>query len=140
MTLALRIDMNSLEKAASGVIWGSVWLEIEGADFPEANWSDLAVAFAVDILKAVRTIHCRGYAQRIQFFDGPFWVELEQPGADAIVISTNQGVTGRYSSEEIRGFVNQLEATSRQLVRACRDKGWAGQADVRNLEILIAAE
>lgn len=39
-----------LEVAKSGVIWGSVWFELNGEACSEVHWNDLVVAVMVEVL------------------------------------------------------------------------------------------
>jgi hypothetical protein len=71
-------NVDSLEAARSGAIWGGILIEIYGEPFPEVDWNDMPVAFLVEFLAAVRSVQdSTGINRRVRFFDGPFVRRLE---------------------------------------------------------------
>jgi hypothetical protein len=140
MLAVFQVDEMSLESAASGAIWGAVWWDIAGPGFPEAEWNDLAVAFAVENLAAVREVATGARSRRVRFFDGPFWVEFsrDQQGM-RFSITTSDGHRVECDKPEFASIVSQVETASQKLVAECAERGWGEQADVQHLRALLAA-
>jgi hypothetical protein len=138
VTVKIRFDRDSLDAAESGVIWGGVWLELNGEAFPEAHWNDLAVAVMVEVVIALRELERAVGQRRIRFFDGPFWIEVEHTTTGHVAISTSAGLQAECELLEFAHVVRQAEEAACELVVACKALGFSNQDDVRRLEALCA--
>ncbi|WP_433510208.1 hypothetical protein ACQP2T_40905 [Nonomuraea sp. CA-143628] len=135
MEFELFCDVESLDLARSGAIWGNVWIDISGCSFPESNWNDMPVAFLVELLDAVAYVSAaEGRRRRVRFFDGPFWIDLVGQGVGVISISVNAHGAGRSATASAHGVTQSLSAVRDDLVRVCLERGWGEQADVRRLQ------
>ncbi|MFK4148206.1 hypothetical protein [Streptomyces sp. NPDC004065] len=134
MEFELFCDVESLDLARSGSIWGDVWIEISGYPFPEANWNDMPVAFLLELLDAVSFVrHAKGRRRTVRFFDGPFWIDLVGRGDDAVSVSANAHGTGVGATISAQDMTRSLRAVRTRLIRACLARGWGEQMDVRRL-------
>jgi hypothetical protein len=135
MELELFCDVRSLDLARSGSIWGNVWINISGYPFPESNWNDMPVAFLVELLDAVAFVrHAEGRRRRVRFFDGPFWIDLVGRGDGAVSVSANAHGADKEATVSAHDMAKSLAAIRIELVRACLERGWGEQMDVRRLQ------
>lgn len=135
MELELFCDVRSLDLARSGSIWGNVWINIAGYPFPESNWNDMPVAFLVELLDAVAFVrHAEGRRRRVRFFDGPFWIDLVGRGDGAVSVSANAHGADKEATVSAHDMAQSLAAIRIELVRACLERGWGEQMDVRRLQ------
>ncbi|WP_146075692.1 hypothetical protein [Streptomyces sp. Ru62] len=135
MEFELFCDLESLDLARSGSIWGDVWIEISGSPFPEANWNDMPVAFLAELIDALAFARqAAGRSTRVRFFDGPFWIDLVGRGDDSVSVSANSHGAGEEATVSAQDMARSLAAVREKLVRACLERGWGEQMDVRRLQ------
>ncbi|GAA2109640.1 hypothetical protein [Streptomyces synnematoformans] len=135
MDFQLFCDLESLDLARSGSIWGNVWIDISGCPFPESNWNDMPVAFLMEFLDSVSFVRqAEGRRRRVRFFDGPFWVDLVGQGDGVVKISANAHGAERRTTVSAHEIAEALEAVRIDLVRVCLERGWGEQMDVRRLQ------
>lgn len=135
MEFELFCDLESLDLARSGSIWGDVWIGISGFHFPESNWNDMPVAFLVELIGAVSFVHqAEGRRRRVRFFDGPFWIDLAGLGDGAVNVSANAHGADKKATVSAHDMARSLTAVRIELVRACLERGWGDQMDVRRLQ------
>ena len=134
MEFELFCDVESLDLARSGSIWGGVWIGISGCHFPESNWNDMPVAFLVELIDAVDFVRqAEGRCRRVRFFDGPFWIDLVGLGDGAVNVSANGHCAGKKATVSAHDMARSLAEVRIELVRACLERGWGDQMDVRRL-------
>ncbi|WP_145926790.1 hypothetical protein [Amycolatopsis orientalis] len=128
-------DFATLElNEKSKTIWGSIWVELGGRSFPEVQWSDMSVAFLVDLLLVANEVD-EGSVNlyRVRFFDGPYWVTIGGARENAIEVHANdpdeQGAATITKSE----FVATVRRAATSLLEACQERGWSEYSDVRRL-------
>ncbi|MFI8235440.1 hypothetical protein ACIGDI_42330 [Streptomyces sp. NPDC085900] len=135
MEFELFCDVESLDLARSGSIWGNVWIDISGCPFPESNWNDMPVAFIVELIDAVSFVRqAEGRRRRVRFFDGPFWIDLVGRGDGAVNVSANAHGADKKVTVSVHDMARSLTAVRTELVRACLERGWGEQMDVRRLQ------
>ncbi|MFI6156714.1 hypothetical protein ACIBCA_29000 [Kitasatospora sp. NPDC051170] len=134
MSFEVFCDIETLDLARSGSIWGDVWINIDGFDFPESNWNDMPLAFLVELLDAIADVRRREGDRRVRFFDGPFWVDLSGQGDGTVSISTNAPGGDKQVTVSARDISRSLEAIRVNVVRACLGRGWGEHLDVRRLQ------
>ncbi|MGO4461971.1 hypothetical protein AB4039_32460 [Streptomyces sp. M-16] len=135
MEFEVLCDVESLNLARSGSIWGNVWVDISGFSFPEPNWNDMPVAFIMELLDAVDFVRrAEGRRRRVRFFDGPFWIDLAGRGDGAVSVSANAHGACKEATVSARDMARSLAAVRIALVRACLARGWGEQMDVRRLQ------
>ncbi|MCP9206559.1 hypothetical protein [Streptomyces cucumeris] len=135
MDFELFCDVESLDLARSGSIWGNVWIDVAGCPFPESNWNDMPVAFLAELLDAFAFVrHAEGGRRRVRFFDGPFWIDLVGQGGGAVSVSLNAHGAGKQATVSARDMARSLGAVRMDLVRVCLEHGWGEQMDVRRLQ------
>ena len=137
MKFDLHYDASSLEKARSGAIWGSIWVDMHGRPFPEAHWNDLPVAFLAELSSAVAQAgNSDGHARRVRFFDGPFWIDLTGQKGDEIKLSVNSGRDIPDVVISAAELTRILTRVGRALSEACQARGWGDHADVQRLRVI----
>ncbi|MFE9116555.1 hypothetical protein [Streptomyces sp. NPDC007172] len=126
----------SMEISAAATVWGGVWVNLDGYSFPEANWNDLPVALACEFLRVGDKVrHAEFKYHRLQFFDGPFWVDFERADEGKIEVSVggNSPRSAVLSSEDV---VAAIRSSSAAILTSCLRRGWGDTVDVRALKAL----
>jgi hypothetical protein len=54
---------------------GRAWIELDGADFPRANWSDSPLSVLGSLSAAISTVRQKEVGD-FYFFDGPYFVKI----------------------------------------------------------------
>ncbi|MDX2290901.1 MULTISPECIES: hypothetical protein [Streptomyces] len=138
MEFKLVCDTESLDLARSGSVWGNIWVEISGLAFPEPHWNDMPVAFLAELLDAVAHVRSGdGDRRRVRFFDGPFWLDLvgrENGGTLEVTVNASGTSGARVVAVDAQEAARSLAAVRDELVRACLQRGWGDQMDVRRLQ------
>lgn len=126
-----------------GPATGSIWLLLEGQDFPLSGWNDFVVvilaAWATALLQLLR-----GERERvmIHFMDGPYAVEVERTTPTSLHVRALEG-PGR-STERICGhadllpFTDDLVRQARSILGECRKREW-WSSDAATLDAALAA-
>lgn len=134
MEFELFCDVESLDLAGSGSIWGNVWINISGCSFPERNWNDIPVALLAELLDAVSFVrHAEGRHRRVRFFDGPFWIDLVGRSDGAVTVSANAHGADNQATVSGHDMARSLAEVRIDLVHACLERGWGEQMDVQRL-------
>jgi hypothetical protein len=101
LTLALEIDLASLQQYRNGTVAGIVFIQAGEVAFPERTWNDLAVMVATEWIHSVSQLAIgASWKERFHFLDGPFALDLaldERGRVHATLIDR------RSSNEVIRG-------------------------------------
>ena len=126
------VDVDSIEKAASWAIWGKIWHEFDGQQFPAWGWNDMVVPYLTALAQGVRDAS-DGRRAQVMFFDGPFWIRI-QGVANALELEPGGGGSDVPSCVTDRVSLSSavLDA-GRLVVEACECKGWGEDDDVRRL-------
>jgi hypothetical protein len=86
----LVLDPDSLVHRATGPTIGAIHVEIEGTPFPERGWTDFAIVFLKDYLRAIVKLR-KGKHAKVSFFDGPFRLQFRRTGDVVIVEALERG-------------------------------------------------
>lgn len=86
----LILEADSIERRPRGPAVGIVYVELEGKAFPEKGWSDFALVFLGDYLKAVLKLRTRA-ASRVSFFDGPYALTFRRSGKLVKISALDRG-------------------------------------------------
>lgn len=129
------VEVESLERARSGAIWGNVWHEFSGQSFPHRRWNDMIIPYVVAFAHGVHSA-LNGKGSQVMFFDGPFSVQIVPDGP--VVRLTPEGGPGLLGCEVEAGELSsKVVRVGNQLIEACGQRGWAGDDDVRQLESAV---
>jgi hypothetical protein len=115
-------------RSTSGAIWGTIYFQIgDNQFFPGKGWTDLVAAFVagwLDGLRAVRTGTVENH--RVQFFDGPFAVDISMPQKGLASLSFVHNEESKFSKvAEIKHLRKHAVSVGRDLLLACQQRGWS---------------
>ena len=125
------VDVESLEKSASGATWGNVWHEFDGHPFPHWRWNDMVVPYFTALAQGVRDA-CSGRQVQVMFFDGPFWIKIGRMGGDLELVPGGGGADVPSCVTDRASVSSAVLAAGRLVLQACEGKGWDDD-DVRRL-------
>lgn len=145
MRLDVATDLTDLERTQMGSIVGRVWFVLDGQVFPERRWSDLIVKvlgwWIEELLRAQSTDET---TMTLLFMDGPYSVRLRERSEDdpwSVSFLRDRGpVDARreaVGSVELEQFARSVLTSAREVVAACRAKGWSDDPEVVKLVRLI---
>lgn len=126
------VDVESLEKAASGAIWGAVWHEFEGQAFPERRWNDMVVPYLTALALGVRDAG-EGRPGEVLFFDGPYRIEVRPQGDVLEIVPGGPGVDIASCAVERVTLWSGVREAGQLVLEACERSGWGDDHDVRQL-------
>jgi hypothetical protein len=140
------VDLSDLERTERGSIVGRLWLVLDDHAFPERAWSDLIVVvlgwWADELLQTRSTTE----TLTLLFMDGPYSVRLQASSEgdmwsvyllrDRAQLGTRREATGSVQREQ---FELGVLTAAREVVDACRQKGWTQDAEVLKLGRLADA-
>jgi len=129
------VHVDSLEKAASGAIWGNVWLELDGQPFPHWRWNDMVVPYLTALAQGVRDAS-DGRQVQVMFFDGPYWIKIGQKGNDLELEPGGGGADAPPCVIDRASVSSAVREAGRLVLAACESKGWADD-DVRRLRLAL---
>jgi len=84
------MDADSIERRAKGPATGVVYVEFGSVAFPEKRWSDFALEFFGDYLKAVLKLR-KSKTSRVAFFEGPFELKFRRAGTQVRIAALERG-------------------------------------------------
>jgi len=77
--MKIHFEPSSLHQSTSGSITGIVSVELaSGCYFPCDSWNDFVIVLANWWLISVTDLGVNGRKARMQFMDGPYWMELKR--------------------------------------------------------------
>ncbi|WRZ90469.1 hypothetical protein OHB54_16150 [Streptomyces sp. NBC_01007] len=132
------VETDSLERTSSGTIWGDVWHEIEGQEFPHWRWNDMIVPYVTALAEGVCEAGS-GRKAEVDFFDGPYAVQMLPVGPRIqIVPIVPEGAPGlapcHMGQADLAGDVVKQGDL---LLDACEQRGWSLDSDVRRLGLVL---
>ncbi|MET7780940.1 hypothetical protein ABZT28_35265 [Streptomyces sp. NPDC005388] len=129
------MEIESLEKAASGAIWGNVWHEFDGQYFPHWRWNDMVIPYFTALAQGAGNA-IDGHRVQAMFFDGPFSIEIvPESGSLQLVPQGASGVPA--CAIESATLSSSVVDTGLLLLEACERSGWADDNDVRQLKAAL---
>jgi hypothetical protein len=122
-------ELGVLNVRAQGPATAGIWLVIGGCEFPSAGWNDFVVVvlgwWSDAILRLLKNNSGR---ERVHFMDGPYSVEISKTQSQTLHLRMFAGPSGGREVAEgeadIKRFVSELAAQSRQLLDECRRREW----------------
>jgi hypothetical protein len=140
MMLRLQTDLQELERAQSGAIWGHVWLHTSNCSFPEERWWDAIVPVVTWWSTALARVTGREIPKDSHhFLDGPFRVDLSLSPENQNIVTVHlvkMGLSGEMLIDSVEEYaVTLLQntiAVGKELIAACEKRGWADR-EVANL-------
>ena len=136
---ALCCDADSLEISNSGTIWGGVWIEVGGEEFPQAGWNDMPVAFTVELGIALTHVGESDSSIHVRFYDGPFWVMVGGSVTGQLVLTLGGPREKKVMTLPAVEAVESFVSTASGLLDECHARGWGGNRDVVRLEGVVAS-
>lgn len=132
MKLEIQIETESLERAASGAIWGNMWLAVDGVAFPEPYWNDIVVAYCAALSRAAH--HCIRYEEEgfVCFYDGPFSVTLSPVVGRVKIQALGEGAEVECELPRA-ALCERMISAMKPLLAECELRGWSQDLDVRRL-------
>lgn len=139
-----RIVMGSdvLSRSAAGGVYGNLSLQLNGLNFPEAQWTDFVVVVLCWWCRAAfQLLQGQTESAELRFMEGPFLVELRVSTPDTWHISlVEAGLTRRIrDSAEVKAnpLVQSIVEASERAIAACRRQGWSS-SDIDDLGSAVA--
>jgi len=145
--LGIEVDLSDLERTQKGSIVGRVWLVLDGYAFPERAWSDLIVVIlGWWIEELLRVQAADETTMTLLFMDGPYSVRLRAPtDGDTWSVSLLRDRAPADLKRDATGLVERAQfatavvAAARDVIDACRRKGWSDDREVLKLGRLADA-
>jgi hypothetical protein len=140
----LLVDCASLEKSNSGPIWGRVCFAVADQFFPDAGWTDIAVAFCLHWVEGLRRLASRETTTASVFFmDGPFRADLKRASAESVELTlvnfrTDEVVEHR-SEQGIRPLLHNAVACGQSVLHSANEHDWADDHDIQSLRGAVSA-
>jgi hypothetical protein len=134
----LVVESDPLGRSAAGLVFGKVYLLVNGTAFPDPDWTD----FALVVLGWWCRAACQlldGEAGRVQvrFMEGPFAVELQVGPSGiwhvALVESTRTKRLHGSADIDAAGLVRSVVDGAQRVLMECRRRNW-WSADADELE------
>lgn len=126
-------------RAKSGVVWGRLYFEFGGTQFfPEANWTDMVIAFELAWLRALLNL-ARGSSasERVWFLDGPFAVDISLKEAGVAELDfIHKEVVRAIETASIKSLLETSISTAKDSLSACSERRWS-DADTEALAALL---
>ncbi|MCX4883527.1 hypothetical protein [Streptomyces sp. NBC_00847] len=140
MDFRLRCDLETLDMARSGAIWGGVWIEAGGEAFPHADWNDMPVAFIAELGIALTGLgRSDSSSRKVRFYDGPFWMMVDGSIAGQLVLTLGEPREKKVMTFPAVQVVESFISTASELLDACHARGWASNRDIVCLEGVVAS-
>src|ERR1700739_261059 len=136
----LQTDLQELERAQGGAIWGHVWLQTSNCSFPEEHWWDVIVPVVTWWSSALAKVaHGVILMDSHHFLDGPFRVDLSLSPENRNIMKVDlveMGTKGETlidsTEEDATALLRDTIVVGKELVAACEKRGWADR-EVANL-------
>lgn len=147
MPLHAAIDLGDIERTERGSIVGRIWLVLDDYAFPERRWSDLVVVVLGWWIDELLQVPSADEATlTLQFMDGPYSVRMRAPAEsdswsvsllrDRSPLGGTQIAAGVAEGEQ---FAAGVVTVAREVVAACRSKGWSEDREVQRLSRIADA-
>lgn len=141
MPLDVAVDLRDLERTERGSIVGRIWLVLDDYAFPERGWSDLVVVVLCWWIEQLLQVESEdGAAMTLLFMDGPYSVRLREPSEDdvwSVSLLRDRGpLAGKPEAAGVaqrEQFAASVVSVAREVVAACRKKGWSDDQEVLKL-------
>jgi len=145
--LDVAVDLSGLERTQKGSIVGRIWLVLDDHAFPERGWSDLVVVvLGWWIEELLRTESTDDTTMTLLFMDGPYSVRLRAPAEGdvwSVSLLRDRGPADRkreaVGSTDLGEFAAAVLTVAREVIAACRQKGWSDDREVLRLSRLADA-
>jgi hypothetical protein len=134
----IHLELSTLGRSKSGSITAGLWLSVGDRSFPGLKWSDFVVVVLGWWVEALQSNDRRVL---LRFMDGPYLLRVNRntPEECSIEGVDGHGKEGRslFSiAAEFLPFREQVCAVGRQVLAACREKGWESR-DIERLGDLL---
>ena len=146
MPLDVALDLSTLERTEKGSIVGRIWLVLDDYAFPERGWSDLIVVVLGWWIEQLLQMGSAEDTMTLQFMDGPYSARMQAPSEGdmwSVYLLRDRAPLG--SKREAAGaaertqFAARVLTAAREVVDACRRKGWTDDHEVLKLGRLADA-
>ncbi|MFB7999796.1 hypothetical protein ACFC4G_44305 [Streptomyces sp. NPDC056002] len=130
----LHVNVDSLELAKSGSIWGDVWISFPEEEFPHENWNDMVIPYLAALAECLRAVMVSGISRQVSFYDGPYSIHVAPGRGAAILLKPEGGLVVKGVEVPSAVLVAQLVECGDRLIAACNKRGWSANRDVRQLQ------
>lgn len=145
MPLTIATDLTNLDRTPKGSIVGRIWFVLDEHVFPERRWSDLiVVVLGWWIEELLRTQATDETSMTLLFMDGPYSVRMREPAEgdvwsvsflrDRGPVDARRAAVG---SADLEQFARSLLTAAREVVAACRARGWSEDPEIIKLARFI---
>jgi hypothetical protein len=140
MSLDVVLDLSVLERTEKGSIVARVWLVLDGYAFPERAWSDLVVVVLGWWSEQLLQSDTDGATLTLLFMDGPYSARLRPDAEDddwSVSLLRDRGPSdGRQDATgvvDLTEFAASVLTAAREVIEACKQKGWSDDPEVVKL-------
>lgn len=123
--MEVRVQTESLALSSSGMITGEIFLEANGAFFPELRWSDFPVVILSWWLEALATVSA-GAVVECRFMDGPFLFRVS-PLPDRMCRVELVGGQSAPLQLPLPQLQSSVRSAASAVLAACNSNGWRSQ-------------
>jgi hypothetical protein len=132
-----------LSRTPAGVVFGNLFLQVNGLNFPDARWTDSVVVVLYWWCQAVlRLLQGEKGPIEVRYMEGPFLVEIRADGPAVWHLAlVDAGLARRIRHRadiEASFLVHSILDTCDRALAACRRQGWSS-TDVDRLATAAAS-
>jgi len=135
--LRIAIDLSDIERYKTGSIVGRIWLAAGDDAFPESRWSDFVVVLLGWWIQELLRLREGSTQAELLFMDGPYSVGLDaSEGQWAFsFLRAEASVQSMPRTAKTHGadFETNIVAVAREVIAACRGRGWSDDPEVQKL-------
>ncbi len=136
MTMNIEFDPSSIDQSKSGLITGIVYFRSNGNSFfPCELWNDFVVVLASWWLDATRRIETGENDVRMQFMDGPYWIDVKLNGKSLSLSCVDDHTPRTFPlnlAYDVVGFKSEIATFATSVWESCRNLQIESE-DVRTL-------
>jgi hypothetical protein len=143
VTMSIEITLSQLRRGERGSVLAPIWISLQGAEFPMADWWDFPVVVLSALVAGVVKVGGEGGPDaRCHFLDGPFHLRLHRAVGGVIRI---EGVdTGPSDSGTVLGtaeltwdhLARKTEDAAARLLEECDRRHW-DSPDINALKLTL---
>jgi hypothetical protein len=132
----IEFDPSSIHQSKSGMITGIAYVRVnDNTCFPCEQWNDFIVVLALWWLDAANRVEAGEKKVRMQFMDGPYWIDIESKGENVFARCVDDHSPKSYPASfdyDQVSLRSEIAKFAKCVWRSCRDRKIESD-DVRTL-------
>ena len=126
----VNVSPETFKRGSTGLVVGSIWLELDATLFPSNRWIDFPVVILGWWLQAIQAMSGGGKKRgECLFMDGPYWFVIEEIDPKSWII---QCFERRIRANEVLHslmvdpavVVQETRSAANSVIRTCHEKAW----------------